>query len=76
MSVWSPASLCHDGQDHGWEIQRQARRHPESERHEHVYRDLDHDIIDGAPAARFVTRLKELIESGFGLVDQEVMADV
>ncbi len=25
---------------------------------------LDHDVIDGAPAARFVTRLKELIESG------------
>jgi pyruvate/2-oxoglutarate dehydrogenase complex dihydrolipoamide acyltransferase (E2) component len=37
--------------------------------------DLDHDIIDGAPAARFVTRLKELIESGFGLLDQEVMAE-
>ena len=28
---------------------------------------LDHDIIDGAPAARFVQRLKELIESGYGL---------
>jgi pyruvate/2-oxoglutarate dehydrogenase complex dihydrolipoamide acyltransferase (E2) component len=28
---------------------------------------LDHDIIDGAPAARFIQRLKELIESGFGL---------
>jgi pyruvate/2-oxoglutarate dehydrogenase complex dihydrolipoamide acyltransferase (E2) component len=36
---------------------------------------LDHDMIDGAPAARFVTRLKELIESGFGLLDQEVMAE-
>jgi pyruvate/2-oxoglutarate dehydrogenase complex dihydrolipoamide acyltransferase (E2) component len=35
---------------------------------------LDHDVIDGAPAARFVTRLKELIESGFGLLDQEVTA--
>jgi hypothetical protein len=30
---------------------------------------LDHDIIDGAPAARFIARLKELIESGFGLLD-------
>jgi len=30
---------------------------------------LDHDIIDGAPAARFVTRLKDLIESGYGLDD-------
>jgi pyruvate/2-oxoglutarate dehydrogenase complex dihydrolipoamide acyltransferase (E2) component len=33
----------------------------------------DHDIIDGAPAARFTQRLKELIESGFGLIeDQQV----
>jgi|GEM_PF-134957 len=30
---------------------------------------FDHDIIDGAPAARFTLRLKELIESGFGLDD-------
>jgi pyruvate/2-oxoglutarate dehydrogenase complex dihydrolipoamide acyltransferase (E2) component len=36
---------------------------------------LNHDSIDGAPAARFVTRLKELIESGFGLRDQEGMAE-
>jgi len=28
---------------------------------------MDHDIIDGAPAARFVQRLKELVESGYGL---------
>ena len=33
---------------------------------------FDHDIIDGAPAARFTERLKELIESGFGLLTQEV----
>jgi len=33
---------------------------------------FDHDIIDGAPAARFVQRLKELIESGYGLCDSEV----
>jgi pyruvate/2-oxoglutarate dehydrogenase complex dihydrolipoamide acyltransferase (E2) component len=30
---------------------------------------VDHDIVDGAPAARFTTRLKELIESGYGLDD-------
>jgi pyruvate/2-oxoglutarate dehydrogenase complex dihydrolipoamide acyltransferase (E2) component len=36
---------------------------------------FDHDMIDGAPAARFTERLKELIESGFGLLDQEVMAE-
>jgi pyruvate/2-oxoglutarate dehydrogenase complex dihydrolipoamide acyltransferase (E2) component len=28
---------------------------------------FDHDVIDGAPAARFSQRLKKLIESGFGL---------
>jgi pyruvate/2-oxoglutarate dehydrogenase complex dihydrolipoamide acyltransferase (E2) component len=30
---------------------------------------LDHDIIDGAPAARFASRLKELLEGGDGLPD-------
>jgi pyruvate/2-oxoglutarate dehydrogenase complex dihydrolipoamide acyltransferase (E2) component len=30
---------------------------------------FDHDIVDGAPAARFVRRLVELIESGYGLDD-------
>ena len=28
---------------------------------------FDHDIVDGAPAARFSARFKELIESGYGL---------
>lgn len=28
---------------------------------------VDHDIIDGAPAARFVNRFKDLIESAYGL---------
>ena len=28
---------------------------------------FDHDVIDGAPAARFMHRLKKLIESGCGL---------
>ena len=30
---------------------------------------VDHDIVDGAPAARFTRRLKELIESGYGLAE-------
>ncbi len=30
---------------------------------------FDHDIVDGAPAARFTQRLRELIESGYGLCD-------
>jgi len=32
---------------------------------------FDHDLIDGAPAARFTQRLKELIESGYGLAASE-----
>jgi pyruvate/2-oxoglutarate dehydrogenase complex dihydrolipoamide acyltransferase (E2) component len=31
---------------------------------------FDHTIIDGAPAARFTERLKELIESGYGLIEK------
>ena len=30
---------------------------------------FDHDVIDGAPAARFTQRFKELIESGYGLTN-------
>lgn len=30
---------------------------------------FDHDIVDGAPAARFIQRLRELVESGHGLCD-------
>lgn len=30
---------------------------------------FDHNIVDGAPAARFAQRLRELIESGHGLCD-------
>jgi pyruvate/2-oxoglutarate dehydrogenase complex dihydrolipoamide acyltransferase (E2) component len=33
---------------------------------------FDHDIIDGAPAARFTKRLKELIENSYGLFDSTV----
>ena len=32
---------------------------------------VDHNIVDGAPAARFAARLKELIESGYGLDELE-----
>ena len=32
---------------------------------------FDHEIVDGAPAARFVRRLVELIESGYGLVEDQ-----
>lgn len=33
---------------------------------------FDHNIIDGSPAARFTQRLKELIESGYGLNDSMI----
>ena len=36
---------------------------------------FDHDIIDGAPAARFIQRLKDLIESGYGLSDSTVESE-
>ncbi len=32
---------------------------------------FDHDIVDGAPAARFTQRLKELIENGYGLLEPD-----
>jgi pyruvate/2-oxoglutarate dehydrogenase complex dihydrolipoamide acyltransferase (E2) component len=35
---------------------------------------FDHDILDGAPAARFSRRLVELIESGCGLVEPTASA--
>jgi hypothetical protein len=32
---------------------------------------FNHELIDGAPAARFTQRLKDLVESGYGLMEQE-----
>jgi len=31
---------------------------------------FDHDVVDGAPAARFFARLAELVENGFGLNEE------
>lgn len=36
-------------------------------RHQSLTISVDHDIIDGAPAERFVERLRQLIESADGL---------
>ncbi len=36
---------------------------------------FDHEMIDGAPAARFTQRLKDLIESGYGLDDSTVESE-
>lgn len=32
---------------------------------------IDHDVVDGAPAARFATRLKDLVESAWSLAPDE-----
>jgi pyruvate/2-oxoglutarate dehydrogenase complex dihydrolipoamide acyltransferase (E2) component len=37
---------------------------------------FDHDIVDGAPAARFTERLKDLIESGYGLLDSTIESEL
>ena len=37
---------------------------------------FDHTMIDGAPAARFAQRLKELIECGYSLGEREVEGPV
>jgi pyruvate/2-oxoglutarate dehydrogenase complex dihydrolipoamide acyltransferase (E2) component len=36
---------------------------------------FDHETIDGSPAARFTGRLKDLIESGYGLGDSTVESE-
>ena len=36
---------------------------------------FDHDVIDGAPATRFTRRLVELIESAYGLCEQDIQAE-
>ena len=33
----------------------------------HVTATFDHDVVDGAPAARFLERLRELVEGAYGL---------
>ena len=37
--------------------------------------NFDHDLIDGAPAARFAQQLIDLIESGYGLADSTVESE-
>jgi pyruvate/2-oxoglutarate dehydrogenase complex dihydrolipoamide acyltransferase (E2) component len=31
---------------------------------------FDHDVIDGAPAARFISRFRQLVESGYDLATE------
>lgn len=35
---------------------------------------FDHDVVDGAPIARFISRLTELVEGGFGLPEEAAAA--
>jgi pyruvate/2-oxoglutarate dehydrogenase complex dihydrolipoamide acyltransferase (E2) component len=35
----------------------------------HLTVTFDHDVVDGAPATRFVQRLRDLAEDGYGLPD-------
>ncbi len=37
---------------------------------------FDHDVVDGAPATRFVRRLVELIESGYGLAEDQAISAI
>jgi len=46
-----------------------ANGHTDVREHLSLTISADHDIVDGAPATRFAQRLKELIESGYGLGD-------
>lgn len=32
---------------------------------------FDHDVVDGAPATRFAQQLKELIEGGYGISENQ-----
>lgn len=38
-----------------------------------ILESFDRDLIDGTPAARFTRQMKRLIESGFGLNENEGM---
>jgi pyruvate/2-oxoglutarate dehydrogenase complex dihydrolipoamide acyltransferase (E2) component len=36
---------------------------------------VDHDIVDGGPLARFIDRLNELMETGYGLPQEKNHAE-
>jgi pyruvate/2-oxoglutarate dehydrogenase complex dihydrolipoamide acyltransferase (E2) component len=43
---------------------------PETREFLNVTLMFDHDVIDGAPAARFTARLAQLVQEGYGLLEQ------
>jgi pyruvate/2-oxoglutarate dehydrogenase complex dihydrolipoamide acyltransferase (E2) component len=52
-------------------VERPVLAGDQVENREHLCLTLsfDHDIVDGAPAARFAQHFKELLESGYGLAE-------
>lgn len=46
-----------------------VKRRVEVRKYMSVTVSFDHDVIDGAPAARFLHKLKKLVESGDGLIE-------
>jgi pyruvate/2-oxoglutarate dehydrogenase complex dihydrolipoamide acyltransferase (E2) component len=56
-------------------VSRPVVHNAQLENREHLCLTIsfDHDIIDGAPAARFTQRFKELVESGSGLFEQVLL---
>ena len=50
-------------------VPRAVMNNTQLENREHLCLTVsfDHDIVDGAPAARFIQRFKDLVESGSGL---------
>jgi pyruvate/2-oxoglutarate dehydrogenase complex dihydrolipoamide acyltransferase (E2) component len=55
----------------GGVVQRPVQKQGAIELHDHICLtvSIDHDIVDGAPAARFVRRLTALIEHGEGIIE-------
>lgn len=52
-----------------WETPGVVEGRLETREHLGVTVSVDHDIVDGAPLAKFISRLKELVESGYGLAE-------
>jgi len=53
-------------------VSRPCAKNGQLENREHLCLTItfDHDVIDGAPAARFLQQFKELVESGSGLFEE------
>ena len=54
----------------GEEFEEEKLEKEKMENHEllSITISLDHDIVDGAPAARLISRFAELVENAYGLI--------